>query len=600
MTEPYDANEEQPAAGDATRIGPASGTPSGVGNDDVTRFGSTASPPPPAGNLGGQWPSSWPGAPTAQLPPAGAGNPGSAPAGAYDRDPGRHAGAFAAGAGPFGSPSGRPGPGSGFPHPPGPGGPGDPYGAGGQGSGPWSQGPGAPGRGGPDSWTTPSGYWTPPGHRAKPRYSAGAIAAATAAVFVVAGVAGLGVGRAIWDNSSSNAAAGSGNQPGTTIPVYGNGSGSNGSGSNGSNSNGSSGSNGGSSSNGGSNNNGFGTNPFGNNNGSGNGSTSGGSGSTGSGGPANTAAIAAKVSPGLVDINTTLGYQGEEAAGTGIVLTSSGLILTINHVITGATRISITDVGNSKTYPASVVGYDRTDDIAVLQLSGASGLQTATLGSSSGIALGQAVVGVGNAGGTGGVPSYAGGSVTALNQSITATDEGNGTSEQLTGLIQTNADIQPGDSGGALVNTAGQVIGVDTAASAGFSFQQQGTQGFAIPIDKAMSIVQQIRAGKASTTIHLGATPFLGIGLQPTNSANGNTQVGTTITTIIPGTPAAKLGLVAGDTITGIGGVSVNTGNDLTTAIDEHHPGDRISVSWTDTSGASHTADVTLVTGPAN
>ena len=196
-------------------------------------------------------------------------------------------------------------------------------------------------------------------------------------------------------------------------------------------------------------------------------------------------AIASKVDPGLVDINTTLGYQQEQAAGTGIVLSSNGVILTNNHVIDGATSISVTDVGNHKTYTASVVGYDRTKDIAVLQLHNASGLQTATLGNSSNASVGEDVVGVGNAGGTGGTPSAAGGTVTALNQSITASDDGDGTSEQLSGLIETNADIQPGDSGGALVDTSGDVLGIDTAASAGFSFQSNdqssGNQGYRHP-----------------------------------------------------------------------------------------------------------------------
>ena len=183
--------------------------------------------------------------------------------------------------------------------------------------------------------------------------------------------------------------------------------------------------------------------------------SSGGSGSSNSSGPSDVNAIASKVDPGLVDINTTLGYQQEQAAGTGIVLSSNGVILTNNHVIDGATSISVTDIGNHKTYTASVVGYDRTKDIAVLQLHNASGLQTATLGNSSNASVGENVVGVGNAGGTGGTPSAAGGTVTALNQSITASDDGDGTSEQLSGLIETNADIQPGDSGGV----AGQHLG---------------------------------------------------------------------------------------------------------------------------------------------
>ena len=260
------------------------------------------------------------------------------------------------------------------------------------------------------------------------------------------------------------------------------------------------------------------------------GSGSSGSGSSGSSGPSDVSSIADKVDPGLVDINTTLGYSQEQAAGTGIVLTSSGEILTNNHVIDGATTISVTDVGNGKTYSASVVGYNRTKDIAVLQLHSASGLQTASIGNSSNVSVGEDIVGIGNAGGTGGTPSAAGGTVTALNQSITASDEGDGSSEQLTGLIETNADIQPGDSGGALVDTSGQVLGVDTAASAGFSFQSSGqssgNQGYAIPINEATSIASEIEAGDTSSTVHIGATGFLGIEVDASSAQSGSGDFG--------------------------------------------------------------------------
>ena len=177
------------------------------------------------------------------------------------------------------------------------------------------------------------------------------------------------------------------------------------------------------------------------------------------------ASVAAKVSPGLVDVNTVLGYQGARAAGTGIVLTSDGEVLTNHHVIAGATSITVTDIGNGKTYNASVVGYDGSHDIAVLKLKDASGLQTANTGNSDKVKLGDQVVGIGNAGGVGGTPSFAAGQVTGLNQAITATDEGGQDPENLTGLIQTDANIQAGDSGGPLANASGEVIGVDTAGS---------------------------------------------------------------------------------------------------------------------------------------
>ena len=180
-----------------------------------------------------------------------------------------------------------------------------------------------------------------------------------------------------------------------------------------------------------------------------------------------TSQIASTVDPGLVDIVSTLGYQNGAAAGTGMVLTSTGEVLTNNHVIDGATSIKqARDVGNGRTYTAKVVGYDKSKDIAVLQHWRAPpGSRTVTLSSSS-PQTGQKVVALGNALGKGGTPSVVTGRITGLGQSITASDESAGNAEQLTGLIAHNAGIQPGDSaGGPLVNTYGQVIGMDTAAS---------------------------------------------------------------------------------------------------------------------------------------
>src|SRR5215471_7575223 len=241
--------------------------------------------------------------------------------------------------------------------------------------------------------------------------------------------------------------------------------------------------------------------------------------------------IAAKVDPGLVDVVTTVGYQGGKAAGTGMVLTSTGEVLTNNHVIDGATSIKATDVGNGRTYTAKVVGYDKTRDVAVLQLQNASGLQTVTLGS-TGPQAGQKVIALGNALGKGGTPSVVSGRITGLGQSITASDEGAGDAERLTGMIGHNAPIQPGDSGGPLVNTEGEVIGMNTAASAssgtGSPSQsgqaQTATQAFAIPITRASSIADQIEAGTSSSSVHIGATAFLGVETSPSGlgSTGGN------------------------------------------------------------------------------
>lgn len=334
--------------------------------------------------------------------------------------------------------------------------------------------------------------------------------------------------------------------------------------------------------------------------GTGNGSGSG-SGSTGSGAAGATdsqvAAVAAKVDPALVDIDTVLGAQNGEAAGTGIVLTSDGVVLTNNHVVAGATSITVTDIGNHQRYRAAVVGYDRTGDIAVLQLSGASGLATATLATSATVKAGDSVVAIGNAGGTGGTPSAVGGAVSALNQSITASDESSGSSEQLTGLIEVSADIQAGDSGGPLLTTSGQVIGVDTAASAGFQYQAAGGDGFAIPIATATTIADQIRAGQSSSKIHLGATAYLGI--EAASNGRGFQGVaGPAVLGVVAGSPADSAGLTRGDVIRSVAGTTVDSATALTNLLDRYHPGDRVKLTWTDVSGQSHTATVKLATGP--
>lgn len=312
-----------------------------------------------------------------------------------------------------------------------------------------------------------------------------------------------------------------------------------------------------------------------------------------SGAPSNAAAIAAGVDPALVDINTIDTYQAAEGAGTGMVLNSRGEVLTNNHVIEGATSISVTDVGNGKTYNATVVGYDWIQDVAVLQLTGASGLKAVKLANSSAVRVGDGVVAIGNAGGTGGTPSYTSGQVTALNQSITAEDELSHTAETLTGLIETNVDIVAGDSGGPLVNTSGQVIGMNTATSEGFQFQ--GTsQAYAIPINQARTIAGQIEGAEASSTVHIGPTAFLGVGLQ--NPLSG--AAGAEITSVIPSQPAALAGLVPGDTIIAFAGQTVTSPGALTDLLLAQTPGASVQVQYLDPSGVQRSVTVQLVSGP--
>lgn len=322
------------------------------------------------------------------------------------------------------------------------------------------------------------------------------------------------------------------------------------------------------------------------------------SGAAGSGAPSNVAAIASQVAPALVDVNTSYSYQQAQGAGTGIVLTPNGEILTNNHVINGATKISVTDIGNGKTYGASVVGYDPSHDVAVLQLQGASGLQTAKLATGQ-PKVGEAVVGVGNAGGAGGAPSAAGGSVAAVNRSITAADAMGGTSEQLTGLIQVSAAIQAGDSGGPLVNSSGQVIGMDTAASQGFSFQSpdqsSGNVGFAIPIGQATTTARLITSGKGSATTHIGPTGFLGVLISPQGSQSAS---GAAVSDVVSGGPADQAGLAGGDVLTAVNGQPVTAPTDISHQLLHLKPGSKVQLAYVDGTGQSQAATVTLTSGP--
>jgi S1-C subfamily serine protease len=311
-----------------------------------------------------------------------------------------------------------------------------------------------------------------------------------------------------------------------------------------------------------------------------------------------TAAIVQKIDPAVVDIVSTL--SDGEAAGTGIVLTSSGEVLTNNHVIDGATSIAVTDVGNGQTYQAAVVGYDATHDIAVLKLSGATGLTTASIGDSGQVGVGNKVVAVGNAGGKGGTPSVAAGQVTGLNKQITAVDSGSGTSETLTGVLRTNADIQPGDSGGPLLNTSGQVVGMDTAASSAETDSATGEsaaiQAFAIPINQAITTAQQVEAGKASATVHIGTTAFLGVEVSGQGGASAN---GAAIVGVVQGGAAASAGIAGGDVITSVGGKPVTSANGLRDALTTYKPGDSVKVTFSTQEGGTQTATVVLGSGPA-
>lgn len=316
-----------------------------------------------------------------------------------------------------------------------------------------------------------------------------------------------------------------------------------------------------------------------------------------------TAQIASQASPGLVDVISTLGYQHGTAEGTGMVLTQNGEVLTNNHVVDGATAITVRDIGNGRTYTANVVGYSNSNDIAVLRLAGASGLATVKIGDSGSVAVGQNVVALGNADGRNTTPSVATGKITGVGASVAAQDQGAGTVEHLTGMIRTDANIQPGDSGGPLLNTKGEVIGMDTAASSansgGFGTTAATmTTAFSIPINRAIDIAHQIDSGQASAAVHIGATAFLGVQVASSASQFGQTASGVPVAGVVAGTAAAAAGLGGGDAILSVAGRNIAAGSDLQAVMQRHHPGDKVSLTWSDELGQTHTATVTLTAGP--
>ena len=312
---------------------------------------------------------------------------------------------------------------------------------------------------------------------------------------------------------------------------------------------------------------------------------------------ASAAAIAARVSPAIVDINTTLGSS--QAAGTGMLISSTGEILTNNHVVSGSTSITITVEGQSSTFTAHVVGVDVSQDVAVIQIDqSVSGLPTVTFADSSSLQVGDTVVTLGNALGQGGAPHVTQGQVTALNQTITAS-EGAGSAETLSGMIQSDAVIYQGDSGGALVNTSSQVVGMITAGEAqGFRSAASST-GYAIASNTAIGVANRIRAHEQAADLTYGQVGYLGVAVQSID-ASGASQLGLNVSSgalvsaaPLSGTPAASAGITRGSVITKVGGSSVTSADTLGTAVKSHKPGDRVSVAWVNTSG-SHTAIVTL------
>ncbi len=280
-----------------------------------------------------------------------------------------------------------------------------------------------------------------------------------------------------------------------------------------------------------------------------------------------------------------------------MVLDSSGLALTNYHVVENSTTLQATVASTGTTYDATVVGFDKKSDVALIQLDGASGLDTVTL-DQDGTAVGDAVTGVGNASGQRQLLAAAG-TITAEDQSIT-TSEGAGSgvaTEALTGLIETNAAVVPGYSGGPMYDAQGEVVGISTAASSNngsaAAASASGADSFAVPIDHAMTIVDQIEAGDESGDVQIGPSAYLGIG-----AADGNG--GVAVEQVEAGTGAADAGLMLGDTITSVDGTKVATADALVAQLADHEPGDGVKITWTSQDGSSHSATITLGEGPVN
>ena len=334
---------------------------------------------------------------------------------------------------------------------------------------------------------------------------------------------------------------------------------------------------------------GRGVSPFG----SGNGGLQGGQaiGQQAAAGEATATAATAAQQVGVVTINTTLDYQrDEQAAGTGMILSSSGYILTNNHVVESSTSITVTVETTGKTYTAVVVGTDKTADVAVLKLVGASGLSSVSFAAAEKVVDGQSIYSVGNAEGTGRLVTAVG-TVGAVNQSLAiGSDEASG-SENLSGLIQLNSDVVSGDSGGPLFDKSGHVIGMVTAASSGSSI----VTGYAINIAQVLKVANAIEAGSTSSEIVLGYPAFAGINIPQAISAEG-----VPVASTFAGSPANKAAIGEGDVITALNGVAMTSANQLTAAVQSHRVGDTVNISWLDPQGVSHTAPITLVAGPAS
>jgi S1-C subfamily serine protease len=299
----------------------------------------------------------------------------------------------------------------------------------------------------------------------------------------------------------------------------------------------------------------------------------------------NTVAAAQSAGVVLIEAETGSGI----AAGTGMILTADGRVLTNYHVVAGSDKLSVTVADTGNTYTATVVGFDQAKDVAVLQLKDASGLTTVAVDDDQ-VSVGDTVAAVGNASG-GGELVKAAGSVTATDQSLTvSSDSPWGSSEDLSGLVETNARAVPGDSGGPMFDSENEVLGMTTAGST------RERTSYAVPIATALAVVDQIKTGQDAGTVRVGPAGYVGIKVADAEQGTG----GKTITSVVAGSPADKAGVVAGSKLTKVGDTTIKATTNLASVIRALEPGEQVTIEWTTPSGTSKSATVTLGSSPVN
>jgi S1-C subfamily serine protease len=286
----------------------------------------------------------------------------------------------------------------------------------------------------------------------------------------------------------------------------------------------------------------------------------------------------------VVALTTTL-ENGATVKGAGLILASSGEVVTSYNIVNGAVSIAADVSGIRTRYAATTFALDPTDGIAVLQLLDAKGLPSAILGSSSDIAVGAHVTAIGESA-SGSAATQSQGAVLALGQTtISAAPDGTA-SQTLSGLISFNAPL-PGDgAGGPLVDTSGNVIGLDVAS---YPLTGASGAGFAIPIDRIMAIVHDVNTRTPTPDILQGHGAYLGIEVQ-----NSTSPAGALVASVAPGTPAEIAGMTAGDVIVSIDGVGVDSVVALRDQLERYRGGEYITVGWLDSDQRRHSVTVQL------